>query len=328
MLFEEKSCHSAELGTKWMGSHYLWESIVAIHSCSLTWEWFPPGWSPGLPRCLSTGSSWWCSWTGWPAPWPGCLSRRSVWVWWFLWWWWCWSGLNQLGCCWCWCHPELMTLTTNPLWIRRQWSLRRRRTTPPTARPVAGETRFTSQAWPPMLYLPHRWHDHDQPNFTHHYLFYQYIFFVAVALSQAGHREYFYRTERSLAFSHSYIYIFQVWQSICSGNGTASPGAAAAAARAAAETWAAAAWIPAPAHAVATTASAASFPPGAYFTSFNLATRNVWSNTCCQNVKYIFPFLATDLPSHERPPSARYGDKQHEHESSDWKVSPPHLKSL
>ena len=174
-----------------------------------------------------------------------------------------------------------MTLTTNPLWIRRQWSLRRRRTTPPTARPVAGETRFTSQAWPPMLYLPHRWHDHDQPNFTHHYLFYQYIFFVAVALSQAGHREYFYRTERSLAFSHSYIYIFQVWQSICSGNGTASPGAAAAAARAAAETWAAAAWIPAPAHAVATAASAASFPPGAYFTSFNLATRNVWSNTCC-----------------------------------------------
>ena len=37
---------------------------------------------------------------------------------------------------------------------------------------------------------------------------------MAVALSQAGHREYFYRTERSLAFSHSlykhdniYIYV-------------------------------------------------------------------------------------------------------------------------
>ena len=73
-----------------------------------------------------------------------------------------------------------MTLTTNPLWIRRQWSPRRRRTTPPTARPVAGETRFTSQAWPPMLYLPHRCHGHGQLTwkmfFSHLLFFYQYMY--------------------------------------------------------------------------------------------------------------------------------------------------------
>merc|ERR1712172_421372 len=49
----------------------------------------------------------------------------------------------------------VMVIDDKPLIIRRQWSPQRRMTLL-TAKVVEGETRFTWQAWPHMLYLPHR----------------------------------------------------------------------------------------------------------------------------------------------------------------------------
>ena len=68
----------------------------------------------------------------------------------------------------------VVVIDDKPLIIRRQWSPQRRMTLL-TAKVVEGETRFTLQAWPHMLYLPHRL----VHLFCRLHIFYQYLFFVA-----------------------------------------------------------------------------------------------------------------------------------------------------